>query len=104
MTEEIDVERNRNVLILKIQLRNKHQRDYQSFPYENHSESYKKLAYEIVTCAIYNYNFFRVHTLSSSTGKKKVTLIAVFLSKVWSMLHHGSRPRINVKILYCEEK
>ena len=31
-------------------------------------------------------------------------MIAVFLSKVLSMLHHRSRPRINVKMSYCEEK
>ena len=31
-------------------------------------------------------------------------MIAVFLSKVLSMLHHGSRPRINVKMSCCEEK
>ena len=58
LTEEISVPRNRNFLILKIQLRNKHQSYYQFFPYENHCESYKTLAWRLWPVLFTLTNFF----------------------------------------------
>ena len=51
----------------------------QSFPYENHCEGYEK----IVTRAIYTEPIFvLIYTVSPPTGKQKVVVIAVFLSKL----------------------
>ena len=55
---------------------------FQSFPYENHCKCYKKLAWRLWPVLFTLTDFFLLHTLSSSTGKKKVVLIAVFLSKL----------------------
>ena len=51
---------------------------------------------EIVTRAIYTYLFFLIHALSSSAGKEKVVMIAVFLSKV----DHKYRPLFNIFLDY----
>ena len=53
-----------------------------SFQYENHCDSYKKLASRSWPMLFTLTYFFLMHILSSSAGKEKVAVITVFLSKL----------------------
>ena len=54
----------------------------QSFPYTCHCKHYKKVASRLHSMLFTLTKFFLKHTLSSSEGKQKFALIAVFLSKL----------------------
>ena len=56
---------------------------YQSFPYENHSQFTKSSHQDRGPCCLHLPIFFIIHTLSSSAGRWKVVVVAVFLSKVY---------------------
>ena len=61
----------------------------QSFPYKNHCKHYKKVA-SVFQPTLFSLNkFFLKDKLSSSKGKKKFVVIAVFLTKL------GHRPLFN---------
>ena len=54
----------------------------QSFPYKNHCKHYKKVASRLRSMLFTLTKFFLKHTLSSSEGKYKSAVIAVFLNKL----------------------
>ena len=71
------------ILIIKILKKwKKNAWRYQSFPYGNHCECYKKFASRSRPMLFTLTGFFLLHTLFSFVVKQKIVAIAIFLSKL----------------------